>query len=101
LISGVTMGTAAYMSPEQVRGEDLDCRTDLFSFGLVLYEMATGRQAFEQSTLSLLHDAILNRSPAPVRKLNPRVPTLLVQIVERANSEGPARSLSISGSDAR
>jgi serine/threonine protein kinase len=82
--TGLTMGTAAYMSPEQVRGEELDCRTDLFSFGLVLYDMVTGRQAFEQSTVSLLHDAILNRSPISVRELNPRVPAAMVQIVERA-----------------
>jgi serine/threonine protein kinase len=82
--TGVTMGTAAYMSPEQVRGEDLDCRTDLFSFGLVLYEMATARQAFEQPTISLLQDAILNRSPMPVRQVNTRVPVALVQIIERA-----------------
>jgi serine/threonine protein kinase len=72
------------MSPEQVRGEDLDCRTDLFSFGLVLYEMATARQAFEQPTISLLQDAILNRSPMPVRQVNTRVPVALVQIIERA-----------------
>jgi serine/threonine protein kinase len=82
--TGVMMGTAAYMSPEQVRGEELDCRTDLFSFGLVLYEMATGRQAFDQPTASLLRDAILNRTPDPVRRLNARVPAALVQIIEKA-----------------
>jgi eukaryotic-like serine/threonine-protein kinase len=82
--TGVAMGTAAYMSPEQVRGEELDCRTDLFSFGLVLYEMVTGRQAFEQATVTLLRDAILNRSPAPVRQLKPGTPAALVQIIDKA-----------------
>jgi serine/threonine protein kinase len=82
--TGVRMGTAAYMSPEQIRCEPLDSRTDLFSFGLVLYEMATGRQAFEQPTLSLLHDAILNRSPVPVREVDSQVPLGLARIIERA-----------------
>jgi serine/threonine protein kinase/Tol biopolymer transport system component len=82
--TGVRMGTAAYMSPEQIRGEPLDNRTDLFSFGLVLYEMATGRQAFEQQTLSLLHDAILNREPVPVREVNPQTPVELARVIDRA-----------------
>ena len=64
------MGTAGYMSPEQVRGEKLDARTDLFSFGLVLYEMATGQRAFSGDTAAIVHDAILNQTPAPVRELN-------------------------------
>ena len=66
---GVTMGTVAYMSPEQVRGEDLDARSDIFSLGLVLYEMATGVPAFSGNTSGVIHEAILNRvpdfSPAP------------------------------------
>ncbi len=82
--TGVRMGTAAYMSPEQIRGEPLDNRTDLFSFGLVLYEMATGRQAFEQQTVSLLHDAILNRAAVPVREVNALTPVELAKIIERA-----------------
>ena len=68
--TGVTVGTAAYMSPEQVRGERMDQRTDLFSFGLVLYEMATRQRAFPGDTAPVLHDAILNRTPVPARELN-------------------------------
>jgi len=68
--TGTAMGTAGYMSPEQVRGEQLDSRTDLFSFGLVLYEMATGRRAFSGETAAILKDAILNHTPAPVRDFN-------------------------------
>jgi hypothetical protein len=82
--TGIRLGTAAYMSPEQIRGEPLDGRTDLFSFGLVLYEMATGRQAFEEQTLSLVHDAILNRTPVPVHEINPQAPVQLSRIIERA-----------------
>jgi tetratricopeptide (TPR) repeat protein len=63
------MGTVAYMSPEQVRGEDLDTRTDIFSFGIVLYEMATAQQAFQGHTTGVVSEAILNRAPAPLRRL--------------------------------
>src|SRR5215475_6620437 len=66
---GVVMGTTAYMSPEQVRGEVLDARTDIFSFGLVLYEMATGQLAFKGATSGLVAEAILNRAPEPLRHL--------------------------------
>jgi serine/threonine protein kinase/Tol biopolymer transport system component len=82
--TGVAMGTAGYMSPEQVRGEKLDARTDLFSFGLVLYEMATGQRAFSGDTAPILHDAILNRTPAAVRELNSAVPSKLEEIITKA-----------------
>jgi serine/threonine-protein kinase len=81
---GMPVGTLTYMSPEQARGEPLDPRTDVFSFGAVLYEMATGRQAFGGSTPALIHDAILNRSPAPVSSLNPDLPAQLDRILNKA-----------------
>jgi serine/threonine protein kinase len=82
--TGVAMGTAGYMSPEQARGERLDARTDLFSFGLVLYEMATGHRAFEGETGPALHNAILTQSPLPARQLNPEVSVKLEAIIYRA-----------------
>jgi serine/threonine protein kinase/dipeptidyl aminopeptidase/acylaminoacyl peptidase len=82
--TGATMGTAGYMSPEQVLGEKLDARTDLFSFGLVLYEMATGKRAFAGGTAPVLQDAILKQVPRPVRELNPELPAKLEQIINKA-----------------
>ena len=83
-VTGVAMGTAGYMSPEQVRGEKLDARTDLFSFGLVLYEMAAGQRAFRGETASVLRTAILDDEPRPVRELNPEIPAKLEMIINRA-----------------
>jgi serine/threonine protein kinase len=82
--TGVAMGTAGYMSPEQVRGEKLDAQTDLFSFGLVLYELATGKRAFEGDTGPELQEAILTRVPRPAREVNPKLPAKLEQIIGRA-----------------
>lgn len=81
---GTAIGSVSYMSPEQARGEALDQRTDLFSLGLVLYEMATGRQAFGGQTTAVVFDAILNRDPAPVLQINPAVPVDLEHIITRA-----------------
>ena len=81
---GVTMGTVAYMSPEQVRGEDLDARSDIFSFGLVLYEMATGVPAFSGNTSGVIHEAILNRVPISPLRLNPDLPPKLEEIIYKA-----------------
>ena len=81
---GSAVGTIAYMSPEQARGEELDARTDLFSFGAVLYEMATGGMAFPGKSAAVIHDAILNRAPVSVTQLNPEVPPKLQQVIDKA-----------------
>ena len=81
---GSALGTIAYMSPEQARGEDLDARTDLFSLGAVLYEMASGRPAFEGPTSAVIFDAILNKNPAPVAWQNPGLPARFEEIIAKA-----------------
>jgi eukaryotic-like serine/threonine-protein kinase len=81
---GSAVGTVAYMSPEQARGEELDARTDLFSFAAVLYEMATGRMAFPGNSAAVIHDGILNRTPIPASQINKRLPPKSDEIIGKA-----------------
>jgi serine/threonine protein kinase/tetratricopeptide (TPR) repeat protein len=82
--SGMAIGTTGYMSPEQAHGDRLDARTDLFSFGLVLYEMATGQRAFGGGTAAVVRDAVLNNTPVPLRELNSMLPARLVATIGKA-----------------
>ena len=81
---GIALGTAAYMSPEQVRADELDGRSDLFSFGIVLYQMATGKLPFQGPSSGVIAEAILNRDPVAPMRVNPDIPAALQEVIRKA-----------------
>jgi serine/threonine protein kinase/tetratricopeptide (TPR) repeat protein/TolB-like protein len=87
--TGASIGTPSYLSPEQIRGEKLDCRTDLFSFGLVLYEMATGKQAYSGKTVAEIRNAVLNLPSTPASRLNPNISPELERIITKSLEKVP------------
>ncbi len=98
---GSTIGTVAYMSPEQVRAEELDPRTDLFAFGSVMYEMATGDMAFSGSSNGVVFESILNRMPPPASEMNPAVPEKLNDLISEVAGERARDALPDGGGVAR